>query len=72
MELHEIDMNLLVVFNQLLIERRVSKVADNLGISQPAVSNSLAKLRKLLGDELFLRTPKGMSRRPMPTSWPNR
>jgi DNA-binding transcriptional LysR family regulator len=64
MELHEIDMNLLVVFNQLLIERRVSKVADNLGISQPAVSNSLAKLRKLLGDELFLRTPKGMEPTP--------
>jgi DNA-binding transcriptional LysR family regulator len=64
MELHEIDMNLLVVFNQLLIERRVSKVADNLGISQPAVSNSLAKLRKLLGDDLFLRTPKGMEPTP--------
>ena len=64
MELHEIDMNLLVVFNQLLIERRVSKVAESLGVSQPAVSNSLAKLRKLLGDELFLRTPKGMEPTP--------
>jgi len=64
MELHEIDLNLLVVFNQLLVERRVSKVADNLGVSQPAVSNSLAKLRKLLGDELFLRTPKGMEPTP--------
>ena len=60
MELHELDLNLLVVFNQLLVERRVSKVAENLGISQPGVSNSLAKLRKLFGDELFLRTPKGM------------
>jgi DNA-binding transcriptional LysR family regulator len=64
MELHEIDLNLLVVFNQLLVERRVSKVADNLGVSQPAVSNSLAKLRKLFGDELFLRTPKGMEPTP--------
>lgn len=64
MELHELDLNLLVVFNQLLAERRVSKVADNLGVSQPAVSNSLAKLRKLLGDELFLRTPKGMEPTP--------
>lgn len=64
MELHEIDLNLLVVFNQLRVERRVSKVADNLGISQPAVSNSLAKLRKLFGDELFLRTPKGMEPTP--------
>ena len=64
MELHELDLNLLVVFNQLRVERRVSKVADNLGISQPAVSNSLAKLRKLFGDELFLRTPKGMEPTP--------
>jgi DNA-binding transcriptional LysR family regulator len=64
MELHEIDLNLLVVFNHLLVERRVSKVADNLGLSQPAVSNSLAKLRKLFGDELFLRTSKGMEPTP--------
>lgn len=64
MELHELDLNLLVVFNQLLVERRVSKVADNLGLTQPAVSNSLAKLRKLFGDALFLRTPKGMEPTP--------
>lgn len=60
MNLEDIDLNLLVVFNQLLIERRVSKAAEKLGVSQPAVSNSLAKLRKLLGDELFLRTSSGM------------
>src|SRR5687767_412539 len=64
MELEDIDLNLLVVFNQLLAERRVSKVADNLGLTQPAVSNSLARLRKLLGDELFLRTPSGMEPTP--------
>lgn len=64
MELHDIDLNLLVLFNQLLVERRVSKVADNLGLTQPAVSNSLARLRKLLGDELFLRSPSGMQPTP--------
>ena len=64
MELQDIDLNLLVIFNQLLVERRVSKVAENLGLSQPAVSNSLARLRKLLGDELFLRTPTGMQPTP--------
>ena len=64
MELQDIDLNLLVLFNQLLVERRVSKVADNLGLTQPAVSNSLARLRKLLGDELFLRTPSGMEPTP--------
>ena len=60
MELREIDLNLLVVFNELLRLRRVSAVAEALGISQPAISNALNRLRKLLGDELFLRTSRGM------------
>lgn len=60
MELSDIDLNLLALFQQLMVERRVSKVADNLGLTQPAVSNALAKLRRVLGDELFLRTPAGM------------
>jgi len=60
MELKDIDLNLLVIFNQLLIERNVSKVAENLGLGQPAVSNALARLRKLFGDELFIRTSSGM------------
>ena len=64
MELEDIDLNLLVVFNQLLIERKVSKVAENLGLGQPAVSNALARLRKLFGDELFLRTSNGMQPTP--------
>ena len=64
MELHKLDLNLLVVFHHLLVMRRVSKVAEHLGISQPGVSNSLAKLRKLLDDELFLRTPRGMEPTP--------
>ncbi len=55
-----LDLNLLDVFNHLLQERRVSRVALKLGVSQPAVSNALARLRKLLGDELFVRTPAGM------------
>ena len=63
MELTDIDLNQLVVFQQLMVERRVSKVADNLGLTQPAVSNTLAKLRRQFGDDLFVRTPKGM----MPT-----
>jgi len=63
-ELEEIDLNLLVVFKQLLVQRSVSRAAHALGLSQPAVSNSLARLRKLLGDELFLRTPAGMEPTP--------
>lgn len=60
MELGDIDLNQLVLFHHLMVERRVSKVADILGLTQPAVSNSLAKLRKLFGDELFIRSPSGM------------
>lgn len=64
MELEDIDLNLLVVFKHLLAERSVSRVAEVLDLSQPAVSNALARLRKLLGDELFLRTPSGMEPTP--------
>ncbi len=60
MELKDIDLNQLVVFQQLMVERRVSRVADALGLTQPAVSNTLARMRRQLGDELFLRTPAGM------------
>jgi DNA-binding transcriptional LysR family regulator len=60
MDLQDLDLNLLVMFNQLMIDRRVSRAAENLGLTQPAVSNSLAKLRRLFGDELFLRTSAGM------------
>jgi DNA-binding transcriptional LysR family regulator len=59
-ELTDVDLNQLVLLHQLMIERRVSRVADKLGLTQPAVSNSLAKLRRQFGDELFVRTPAGM------------
>lgn len=60
MELHDVDLNQLVVFHHLILERRVSKVADKLGMTQPGVSNTLAKMRRQFGDELFVRTPGGM------------
>ena len=63
MELSDIDLNQLVLFQQLMVERSVSRVADNLGLTQPAVSNTLAKLRRQFADDLFVRTPAGM----MPT-----
>lgn len=60
MELHEIDLNQLVVFHHLATQRRVARVAETLGLTQPAVSNTLARLRRRFGDDLFLRTPAGM------------
>lgn len=64
LNLRDIDLNLLVVFQQLHKERRVALVAENLGLTQPAVSNALSRLRKMLGDELFLRTARGMEPTP--------
>ncbi|UVA78525.1 LysR family transcriptional regulator [Pandoraea commovens] len=67
MDLHTVDLNLLVVFQHLYNARRVSRVAEALGVTQPAVSNSLARLRKLFNDELFIRTSRGMLPTPMAT-----
>jgi DNA-binding transcriptional LysR family regulator len=64
MQLSQIDLNLLRVFQQLLKDRRVSLAATSLGMSQPAVSHALRRLREALGDELFLRTPAGMEPTP--------
>jgi DNA-binding transcriptional LysR family regulator len=64
MELKDVDLNLLLVFNKLLAERRVSKVAEALGMTQPGVSNALKRMRLLLGDELFVRTARGMEPTP--------
>ena len=60
MRLKDIDLNLLVVFQQLFKDRRVSAAAASLGLSQPAVSSALNRLRRILGDELFVRTARGM------------
>ena len=65
MDLRKIDLNLLLVFARLFRERRIRRVAESLDMSQPGVSNALNRLRALLGDELFVRTPHGME----PTSY---
>jgi DNA-binding transcriptional LysR family regulator len=64
MDLREIDLNLLVVFNQLLMDQSVSTSAEKLGLTQPAVSNALKRLRTVLKDELFVRTSRGMEPTP--------
>ncbi|BBU30624.1 LysR family transcriptional regulator [Burkholderia sp. THE68] len=60
MELSEVDLNLLLLFQRLMQERRVATVAEQMNMSQPGVSNALAKLRRLLGDPLFVRAPGGV------------
>jgi len=61
--LSNIDLNLLVYFSVLLREGNVTKAAEQLGLSQPAMSNGLARLRKVFNDPLLVRTSSGM----MPT-----
>ncbi|GAB3627814.1 LysR family transcriptional regulator [Pandoraea terrae] len=65
MDLHRVDLNLLVVFQHLFNAGRVSTAAAELGVTQPAVSNALTRLRKLFNDELFIRTSRGMLPTPL-------
>lgn len=58
--LHAIDLNLLIAFDALLEEGSVTKAAQRVGLSQPAMSNALRRLRKAIGDELLVRTKAGM------------
>ena len=60
-----IDSNLLVALDALLTKRSVTRAAKQVGIGQSAMSSSLARLRKLLGDELLMRVPEGMAPRAM-------
>ena len=59
-ELSHLDLNLLRVFDAVAREGHVTRAAARLHLSQPAVSNALARLRAALGDELFLRRPGGV------------
>ncbi|AQS35959.1 transcriptional regulator, LysR family [Shewanella psychrophila] len=61
MNISRIDLNLLVYFDVLLRELNVTRAADQLGISQPAMSNGLKRLRILFDDPLLIRTSKGMT-----------
>lgn len=60
MDIADIDLNLLVVFDALLRTHSVSAAARQLGMSQPATSFALNRLRKTFDDPLFVRTPRGV------------
>jgi DNA-binding transcriptional LysR family regulator len=59
--LHRIDLNLLVYLDALLRERNVTQAANQLNLSQPAMSNGLRRLRELFDDPLLVRTSEGMT-----------
>src|SRR5215468_8898109 len=59
-DLSRTDLNLLVLFEVVLEERHVGRAAARLNLTPSAVSHGLGRLRRLLNDPLFLRTPKGV------------
>jgi DNA-binding transcriptional LysR family regulator len=59
-DLRRIDLNLLVVLDAIFEEENLTRVARRLAVSQPTVSASLAKLRILFGDDLFVRSQGAM------------
>ena len=60
-DLRRIDLNLLVILDALLGEQHVTRAAERLHLSQPAVSHALARLRDLLGDPLLVRAGSGLA-----------
>lgn len=60
MDFHGIDLNLLVAFDALIKERNVTRAATQVGVSQPAMSAALSRLRTRFGDPLFLRSADGL------------
>ena len=64
MNVTDLDLNLLRAFDAIATEGSVTVAGERIGLSQPAMSNALARLRQLFDDPLFVRTPGGM--RPTP------
>ena len=60
MNLAALDLNLLVALEALLVEESVGRAASRVGLSQPAMSHALNRLRALVGDPLLVRTGAGM------------
>jgi DNA-binding transcriptional LysR family regulator len=60
LDIRAVDLNLLKAFDALMSERAVTRAAGRIGLSQPAMSHALARLRGLFADDLFVRTPTSM------------
>jgi DNA-binding transcriptional LysR family regulator len=59
--IRDLDLNLLLVFNAIYVEKSISGAAKKLGLTQPAVSNALRRLRTFTGDPLFYKAGRGVS-----------
>ena len=63
--LRKIDLNLLVALEAVLEERNLTRAAERIGMTQPAMSGALARLRKLIGDDLLIRVGRGYELSPV-------
>ncbi len=64
MNIDEIDLNLLRVFDAVITDGSITRAAERLGLTQPAVSNALGRLRAITHDRLFVRTTRGVAPTP--------
>jgi DNA-binding transcriptional LysR family regulator len=60
LQIRKVDGGLLLIFRELLLRRRATEVADQLGLSPSAISHALARLRDIFGDPLFIRRSHGL------------
>lgn len=65
MNLNKVDLNLFIVFDAIYTEANLTRAGQIVGITQPAVSNALSRLRETFNDPLFVRTAQGMVPTPM-------
>ncbi|MBV8616108.1 MAG: LysR family transcriptional regulator [Acetobacteraceae bacterium] len=63
-QLRRLDVTLLLVFEEAMASGKLSAAAKRLGLTQSAISHAIGRLREVFGDELFIRTPRGV--RPTP------
>jgi DNA-binding transcriptional LysR family regulator len=71
MNFRTLDLNLLRVFDVVMVERNVTRAAERLAMTQPAVSNALRRLREAMGEELFVPGSTGVSPTPHAVAlWP--
>jgi DNA-binding transcriptional LysR family regulator len=71
MNFRTLDLNLLRVFDVVMVERNVTRAADQLAMTQPAVSNALRRLREAIGEELFVPGSTGVTPTPHADAiWP--
>ena len=70
--LSRVDLNLLVVLDAIVAEGGVSRAAEQLNLTQPAVSHALARLRELFDDPLFVREGRNLAPTALTKAWSSR